>query len=65
MILDVNGQPYKEQEVPAKGRTPCNKCGSVQSRNIVRGFSKTWRLICQQCGYEVAIGRGELPEGEI
>jgi hypothetical protein len=67
MLLDVHGQPYKilETKSPVFGRTPCGKCGSVSSRTVHKGFARTWRLTCQQCGSELAIGRGELPEGEV
>ena len=66
MLLDESGKPYSEAELnPPKYRTPCEKCGCPKKRQVQKGFGGHWRLTCQQCGYEFAHGRGELPEGEV
>jgi hypothetical protein len=66
MLLNSTGKPYTEEELtPPDRRTPCSQCGSVARRAVHKGFARHWRLTCQQCGYELATGRGELPEGEV
>jgi|WetSurSiteA1Bulk_404760.scaffolds.fasta_scaffold156414_2 hypothetical protein len=65
MLLDAFGKPYTEVDILPNKRIPCQRCGSIASRNVYKGFSRHWRLTCQQCGLELASGRGELPEGEV
>jgi len=66
MLVDASGRPYTAEETtPQHKRTPCPHCGSQKSRNVHEGFSRHWRLTCQQCGTEIVQGRGDLPEEEV